>query len=117
MAALAASAKEAAKKAAEAAQIGQKDPARFPTWPEIKHFFNIGRPDDEMFARVLCYPPLGQATVVEAGKKSVVFYVVLEVGRDAGGKWEVELWCDRESEWAALTFEEREGLSIVSKFC
>lgn len=63
-----------------------------------------------MFAKMICHPPLGQPTVVSAGQDSVDFIVVLE--GDAEKPWQVALWHDLDSdgrEWAALEFEEAVG--------
>jgi hypothetical protein len=63
-----------------------------------------------MFAKMLCYPPLGQPTIVPR-RKRVDFVVVLETSREAAAskQWEVVLWHDLGANgngWSGISFEE-----------
>ncbi|KAF2709665.1 glycoside hydrolase family 36 protein [Pleomassaria siparia CBS 279.74] len=60
-----------------------------------------------MHARLTCYPPLGQTTIVEAGKDSVKFTVLIESSLATEKGWDVALWHnfeDREK-WTSLSLE------------
>lgn len=85
---------EQATQAAQHAQIGNKDPARFPLWPAIKHLLSLSTltDNDEMFAKVHCWPPLGEPTVIPFGQNKVLCTVVLETDGKSEKNWEVELW-------------------------
>jgi hypothetical protein len=73
----------------------------------------------EMFAKMICYPPLGQPTIVPAGQETVDFIVLLETESDK--QWQVALWHDlgsRNGEWTASNFEVASGKhEIVSSVC
>ena len=63
-----------------------------------------------MLAQMLCYPPLGQPTVISRGQR-VDFVVVLETAAEAATskQWEVVLWHDSGAnggEWSGVQFEE-----------
>lgn len=66
-----------------------------------------------MIVTMLCYPPLGQPTVVPSGQDHVQFIVHLEsqdtisTGRSWKGKsWEVALWHDMNAVGGEATWEE-----------
>jgi hypothetical protein len=99
---MATSSKPIAKPVQYAGQITFKLPERLPPWPEKKSRDNSEA--DEMFAKLVCSPPLGQATVVPSGQ-STTFTVLLET--DAGSKkeWQVALWHNAgasDHEWVSL---------------
>jgi len=64
-----------------------------------------------MYAKTICYPPLGELTVLPIGTGWVEFTVVLETGAASEKPLEVALWCDLElpygGKWTELIFEER----------
>lgn len=73
-----------------------------------------------MKAKMLCYPPLGQPTLIPAGQDSVDFTVVLETSDTTASnstkQWQVALWHDLDSdngEWHSAIFEESDGIDDV----
>ena len=66
-----------------------------------------------MYAKMLCYPPLGESTIVPAGQDSVQFTIVLETAEivfaSSSKQWQVALWHNAnsgESEWDEASFDE-----------
>jgi len=89
------------------AQITFKLPERIVAWPENKLAPEITT--KEMFAKLVCNPPLGQATVVPPGTESVTFSVLLETDPSSQKQWQVALWHDLGGpgdEWKSLDFKE-----------
>lgn len=90
------------------AQITFKLPERIVAWPGNKEEPEITTKD--MFAKLVCNPPLGQATVLPPGIESVTFSVLLETDPSSQKQWQVALWHDLvggvEDEWKSLDFKE-----------
>ena len=63
-----------------------------------------------MYAKTVCYPPLGEPTVLPVGTVNVKFTVVLETDASSESPWEVALRCDlglqNDGKWTELAFEE-----------
>jgi hypothetical protein len=99
------------------AQITFKLPERIVAWPE-----NKAEPESttkEMYAKLVCNPPLGQATVVSPGTDSVTFTVLLETDPSSQKQWQVALWHDLggpTDEWKSLEFEEHTGHQDIVRF-
>jgi hypothetical protein len=88
------------------AQITFKLPERIVHWPKIVKKITA---KDEMYATLVCKPPLGQPTIVPAGTQSVTFNVLLETDLASEKKWQVALWHDLGSSpdnWSAVDFQE-----------
>lgn len=89
------------------AQITFKLPERIVAWPG-----NKSEPDitsKEMFAKLVCNPPLGQATVIPPDTESVTFSVLLEVDPASQKQWQIALWHDLggpDDEWKSADFQE-----------
>jgi hypothetical protein len=81
--------------------MSYKLPERLVYWPESKA-------SDNMYARLVCYPPLGQTTVVPSTSTSVAFTVVVETKASSTREWEVELWHNfgDTPDWQGTSFEE-----------
>lgn len=89
------------------AQITFKLPERIVAWPGNRLEPEITT--KEMFAKLVCNPPLGQATIVSPGSASVTFSVLLETDPASQKQWQIALWHDLggpEDEWKAATFKE-----------
>jgi hypothetical protein len=101
------------------AQITFKLPERIVAWPENKLEPEITT--KEMFAKLVCNPPLGQATVVPPGTESVTFSVLLETDPSSQKEWQVALWHDLggpEDEWKSLDFQEAASdQDLVCLYC
>ena len=79
-------------------------PIRIVPWPKTEARRNSSLTD--MFAEIICYPPLDQATVLPAG--DVTFQAVLETEPNTK-PFELALWVNLDGddqEWKALPFEE-----------
>src|ERR1700755_3335611 len=81
----------------ETVQDFYKIPERFPHWPQIDPPY--GTKSNEMFAKLVCHPPLGQPTVVPSTATNVTFRVALEVNANSEKSWEVLLWHDLRGDW------------------
>lgn len=89
------------------AQITFKLPERIVPWPGNKPEPEITT--REMFAKLVCNPPLGQATVIPPDAGSVTFSVLLEVDAASQKQWQIALWHDLggpDDEWKAADFQE-----------
>jgi hypothetical protein len=89
------------------AQITFKLPERIVAWPGNKSEPEIAT--KEMFVKLVCNPPLGQATVIPPGTKSVTFSVLLETDPSSQKQWQIALWHDLggpEDEWKSVEFLE-----------
>lgn len=89
------------------AQITFKLPERIVAWPGNKSEPEVTT--KEMFAKLVCNPPLGQATVVPPGTESVTFSVLLETDPASRKEWQIALWHDLEGpddEWKSADFQE-----------
>ncbi|KAF2102437.1 glycoside hydrolase [Rhizodiscina lignyota] len=66
-----------------------------------------------MYAKVLCHPPLGQATAVPAGSPSVTFTVFVETNASPTRELEVQLWHNigTSQDWEGTSFAELEDPS------
>jgi hypothetical protein len=65
-----------------------------------------------MYAKMICYPPLGQPTVIPAGQETVDFIVLLETAAESSTRWQVALWHSSnadDEDWTALDFSESSG--------
>jgi hypothetical protein len=103
-----------------AGQITFKLPERIVPWPVrkksqqgieqgVKESNKAEEKIDPMFAKVACSPPLGQATVIEAGNNSIRFTVLLETDPSSGTEWQVALWHNLGAsgdEWSSIDFTE-----------
>lgn len=92
------------------AQITFKLPERIVFWPDIPK--EKPRGSDEMYAKLICHPPLGQPTVIPAGQDSVDFTILLETDPASERQWEVALWHDlggQNGQWSSLNFDESIG--------
>ena len=83
-------------------------PERIVHWPRV----NLSKQTvtDEMYAKIICHPPLGQATTQPAGS-AVVFHAVLETHEVISKTFELALWSNlngNETEWQATPFAEVE---------
>jgi hypothetical protein len=89
------------------AQITFKLPERIVAWPGNKSEPEITT--KEMFAKLVCNPPLGQATVIPPGTESVTFFVLLETDPLSQKQWQIALWHNLgrpEDEWKSVEFQE-----------
>lgn len=89
------------------AQITFKLPERIVAWPENKSDPEIIT--KEMFAKLVCNPPLGQATVIPPGSESVTFSVLLETDPVSQKQWQIALWHDLggpDDQWKSAEFQE-----------
>lgn len=89
------------------AQITFKLPERIVAWPGTK--LEPETTTKEMFAKLVCNPPLGLATVVPPGSDSVTFSVLLETDAASQKQWQIALWHDLggpEEEWKSANFQE-----------
>jgi hypothetical protein len=81
----------------DAVQVFYKIPDRFPHWPKIVPPFPVK--SDEMFAKLICHPPLGQPTVIPSTATNVKFTVALEINASSEKTWEAILWHNMEDQW------------------
>jgi hypothetical protein len=100
-----------------AGQITFKLPQRLPPWPKKKQEETLDDPTDGMFAKLICSPPLGQATIVAPGQ-SVTFTVLLETDAGSGKEWQVALWHGSgtsDGKWSSIDFKTTSNdVNIVS---
>jgi len=72
--------------------------------------------------KMLCYPPLGEPTIIPAGQDAVDFIVILEtsdsISSTSDKEWQVALWHNldaRGDEWSEISFvEDSRQHNIVS---
>jgi hypothetical protein len=101
---MATSSKPKAKPDPYTGQITFKLPERLPPWPKKDNQERSEDTTEEMFAKIACSPPLGQATVVPSGQ-STTFTVLLETDVESKNEWQVALWHDSgasSQEWDSI---------------
>jgi hypothetical protein len=94
-----------------AGQITFKLPERLPPWPKKNQGETPIDPTDGMFAKLVCSPPLGQATIVAPGQ-SVTFTVLLETDSGSEKEWQVALWHglgNSDEKWSSIDFKATSG--------
>jgi hypothetical protein len=96
-------------------QVFYKIPERFPHWPQIDPPF--ATKSDEMFAKLICHPPLGQPTVLSSTTTNVTFRVALEVKANSEKSWEVLLWHNLEGNWQESTLNQAADPHNIVSYC
>jgi hypothetical protein len=90
-----------------AGQITFKLPERLPFWPKKLEQEEAKEIIPDMYAKLVCSPPLGQATIVPPGQ-SVIFTVLLETEVASEKKWQLCLWHNlgaQDGEWNSSDFK------------
>lgn len=78
--------------------------------------------DDDMYAKITCSPPLGQATIISGHQQSVQFTILLETSSQSSSqgndKAQVCIWHNHngEHEWTELQLNADEEVGEVASF-
>jgi Raffinose synthase or seed imbibition protein Sip1 len=86
-------------------------PERIVDWPQVPQ--EKEKDPNEMYAKIICHPPLGQATTVPAGP--VTFNAILETETNAK-PFELSLWFNKNgegAEWDGIPFEETQDATAL----